>query len=50
MTQVKDKWEISKVECPLCTHTWIAQRPLGTKQLECPNCHNICKIINIKIK
>lgn len=38
MTEEFDPHEVSKVRCIICTHEWIAVRPLGTQTLECPNC------------
>jgi len=45
----KDPHETSLVKCDICSHTWVAVRPLDTPKLECPNCHNICNFSNIKI-
>jgi len=27
--------------CEICTHKWVAVFPEGTKELECPNCHQM---------
>ena len=35
------KREISHVKCLICNHEWVAIRPEGTTELECPNCNNI---------
>lgn len=34
-------WVSGPVECSICTHEWIAVRPLGTDEVECPNCGNM---------
>ncbi len=34
----------SLVECAICTHSWVAVRPIETLELECPNCHYITLI------
>ena len=36
--------EVSEVSCGVCNHKWVAVRPEGVKQLECPNCHLMNKI------
>jgi len=41
------RWEVSKVECSLCTYQWYAVRPEGVEKIECPNCENICNFENI---
>lgn len=28
------------VICDLCNFRWVAVRPYGTKELQCPNCRN----------
>jgi hypothetical protein len=33
-----ENWDAAPVECPICTHEWVAVYPLGTDELECPNC------------
>jgi hypothetical protein len=42
-----DPHEASMVQCSLCKHTWVAVRPEGLEELECPNCHNICSFQNL---
>lgn len=42
-----DPHEASKVECGLCGHTWVAVRPKGLTELECPNCNNMTQFENI---
>lgn len=44
-----DPHEASKVRCDLCTHEWIAVRPEGLTELECPNCKNLGTFENITI-
>jgi formate dehydrogenase maturation protein FdhE len=39
--------EASRVKCNLCTYEWIAVRPLGLTELECPNCENITGFENV---
>jgi hypothetical protein len=34
------KYTASLVQCSICTHQWVAVRPLMTLELECPNCLN----------
>ena len=36
-----EPYEASIVMCDLCTHKWVAVRPVGTSKLECPNCHRV---------
>lgn len=43
-----DPHEVSTVECDLCSHQWVAVRPLGLEKLECPNCGNMVYFENIK--
>jgi hypothetical protein len=31
-------WNAASVECPICTHKWVAIWPVGTERIECPNC------------
>jgi DNA-directed RNA polymerase subunit RPC12/RpoP len=45
---LQDKWEVSMVQCDLCSHRWIAVRPKGLDRLECPNCSNMAMFENIK--
>lgn len=45
--QIIDKHEYSNVKCDLCSHEWVAVRPLGLEKLECPNCANIVYFENI---
>lgn len=33
--------EISYVQCDMCSHKWPAVRPVGVKDLECPNCGTV---------
>lgn len=42
-----DPHEASSVECDLCSHTWVAVRPQGLKELQCPNCKNMTQFENI---
>lgn len=44
----KDPHEVSWVRCDICNYEWIAVRPEGVLQLECPNCTNIGNFENIK--
>lgn len=30
--------EVGKMDCLICNNQWIAVRPLGTTELQCPNC------------
>lgn len=39
------KYQAAPVECPLCTHKWVAVWPIGTEKLECPNCSNLSEPI-----
>lgn len=39
------QWLSGHVQCGICTHEWIAVRPLGTDDLECPNCGKISEVI-----
>jgi hypothetical protein len=43
-----DPHEVSKVQCDLCSHQWIAVRPEGLKRLECPNCGNLVTFENVE--
>jgi len=36
-----ESFTTSLVECDICTHSWVAVRPIKTTELECPNCHHI---------
>lgn len=36
-----DPHEYSMVQCDMCAHNWVAVRPEGIKELECPRCHNM---------
>ena len=40
-------WETSLVKCDLCSHEWVAVRPEGLTEIECPNCENIVHFENI---
>ena len=42
-----DPHESSFVKCDLCNHKWVAVRPEGLTELECPNCRNIASFENI---
>lgn len=50
MTEEEDNTphEVSLVECDICTHKWVAVRPLGLTKLECPNCNLMVEFTNIK--
>lgn len=39
--------EVSQVSCDLCGHIWVAVRPVGVEQLECPNCGTIGNFENV---
>lgn len=43
----KDPHEVSKVKCDLCGKEWIAVRPEGLTELECPNCENMVQFENV---
>jgi len=43
----KDPHEVSTVKCDLCTKEWVAVRPEGLTQLECPNCGNMVHFENV---
>jgi hypothetical protein len=43
-----EQYEYSLVECDLCSHRWVAVRPVGLIKLECPNCGNMVYFENIK--
>ncbi|MDD4225967.1 MAG: hypothetical protein PHU98_06225 [Mariniphaga sp.] len=36
-----EQYEASRVMCDICMHKWVAVRPVGTSNLECPNCHRV---------
>lgn len=38
-------WQAAPVECPICTHQWVAVWPVITDELECPHCGNISEPI-----
>ncbi len=38
---------VSKVQCDICTHKWVAIRPVGLTELQCPNCKLIVTFDNI---
>jgi len=38
MNAQEETFEISKVQCDICNHIWIAVRPEGLVKLECPHC------------
>lgn len=38
-------WLSGNVQCAVCTHTWVAVRPVGTNNLECPHCGNFSDVI-----
>lgn len=44
----EDLWEASLVRCDLCSHEWVAVRPLGLEKLECPNCENMVYFENVE--
>jgi hypothetical protein len=33
-----ESFTTSLVECNICTHRWVAVRPIDVSELECPNC------------
>lgn len=37
----KDPHGVGEAFCMLCNHTWTAVAPIGTVQLECPECHTM---------
>jgi hypothetical protein len=39
-----DPHEVGEVECNLLKHTWVAVRPKGVDELECPNCSGMTEI------
>lgn len=41
--------DVSMVQCDLCNHKWVAVRPQGLKELECPNCNNVTTFENIEV-
>jgi predicted nucleic-acid-binding Zn-ribbon protein len=41
-----DPHEVSTVTCNLCSYSWIAVRPEGLTELECPNCGNLSHFQN----
>lgn len=43
-----DPHEVSKVECCICKHSWVAVRPKGVERLECPNCKCMVDFENVK--
>lgn len=34
-------WAAEKVQCDLCTNTWVAVYPADLLKLQCPRCNNI---------
>jgi hypothetical protein len=42
----KDQHEVSKVKCDVCSYSWVAVRPVGLTELECPNCGRLCSFEN----
>lgn len=42
-----DPHEYGMVECLICTYRWIAVRPEGTKELECPKCMRMTEVENV---
>lgn len=36
--QPESPHESGFVECFICTHRWVAVRPRGTQDLQCPSC------------
>lgn len=41
---MSNEFTTSLVGCGICTHNWVAVRPIETIELECPNCHYIIPI------
>ena len=41
---MNESWTASLVECSICTHKWVAVRPIETSELECPNCNHMTYI------
>jgi hypothetical protein len=41
---MSEEFTTSLVECDICTHNWVAVRPIETSELECPNCNHITSI------
>jgi hypothetical protein len=39
--------EVSKVECSVCKHSWVAVRQKGLQKLECPNCELMVDFENV---
>lgn len=35
---INPSWCGSRVECGVCTHTWVAVYSKNSKKLECPSC------------
>jgi hypothetical protein len=40
-------FDVSLVECPLCSYEWVAVKDGNINKLECPNCKNIKEPIKI---
>lgn len=49
LTSIEEKQphEVSTVKCDLCGKEWIAVRPEGLTELECPNCENMVQFENV---
>lgn len=43
-----DQHEVSEVKCSLCSKEWIAVRPQGLTELECPQCLNMVQFENLR--
>ena len=39
--------EVSTVKCDLCGKEWVAVRPEGLTELECPYCENMVQFENV---
>jgi len=44
-----DQFVASFISCDICTHRWVAVRPIETTELECPNCNHITFIVPDKV-
>lgn len=45
--KINDRHAWSTVKCDLCGKSWIAVRPVGVIELECPNCKNMTHFENV---
>lgn len=43
----KEPHEVSTAKCNLCGKEWVAVRPKGLTELECPNCKNMVQFENV---